>query len=85
MLHDGESPTRSLEVSFAAKTTAMKYSLANGTVLPMEHPTYAALESGLPIEEQSFLPFKSGKKMPALVDAHPDGGVVYAIFFTDSD
>lgn len=80
MLHDGETKSRSLEVSFAAKTESMKYSLANGTVVPTDHPAYAALESGLAIEEESFLPFKSGKKMPALVDAHPDGQVVFVVF-----
>ncbi len=81
-LHDGETPARSLEVSFAAKTDTLKYSLANNTIIPADHPAYIALETGLPIEEDSFLPFKSGKKMPALVDAHPDGSVVYVIFTT---
>jgi Zn-dependent peptidase ImmA (M78 family) len=79
-LHGGEHPTRSLEVSFACKTENIKYSLANGSQIPTDHPIYTALETGLPIEESSYVPFKSGKKMPALVDAHPDGGVVFAVF-----
>jgi Zn-dependent peptidase ImmA (M78 family) len=79
-LHDGETPGRSLEVSFAAKTESMKYALANGTVFAAEHPAYVALETGLPLEEDSYLPFKSGKKMPALVDAFPEKGLVYVIF-----
>ena len=79
-LHDGETLARSLEVSFAAKTESMKYTLANGTVFSAEHPAYIALETGLPLEEESYLPFKSGKKMPALVDTFPDKGLVFAIF-----
>jgi Zn-dependent peptidase ImmA (M78 family) len=82
-LHDGETPAQSLEVSFATKTELMKYTLANGTLIPPLHPAYIALETGLPIEEPSFLPFRSGKKMPAMVDAHPDGRVVFAIFRID--
>ncbi len=80
MLHDGETPLRSLEVSFAAKSESMKYTLANGTIIPNEHPAYVALETGLPIEEESYLPFKSGKKMPALVDAHSEGNIVIVVF-----
>jgi Zn-dependent peptidase ImmA (M78 family) len=79
-LHGGENPSRSLEVSFASKTDGVKYSLAVGSQIPPDHPIYTALETGLPIEEQSYVPFKSGKKMPALVDAHPDGSVVFVVF-----
>ncbi len=83
ILHDGETPNRSLEVSFATKTETMKYTLSNGTIFSAEHPAYLALETGLPIEEESYLPFKSGKKMPALVDTFPEKGLVYAIFRVD--
>jgi Zn-dependent peptidase ImmA (M78 family) len=79
-LHGGENPARSLEVSFSCKTEAVKYSLSNGSQILPDHPIYVALETGLPIEESSYVPFKSGKKMPALVDAHPDGAVVFAVF-----
>ncbi len=79
-LHDGETPARRLEVSFAAKTESMKYTLSIGTLISDEHPAYVALETGLPIEAESYLPFKSGKKMPALVDAHSEGSVVSVIF-----
>lgn len=80
MLHGGESPARSLEVSFAAKTEAAKYSLSNGSQIPSDHPLYTALETGLPLEEKSYVPFKSGKKMPALMDAHPVGSTVLVVF-----
>jgi Zn-dependent peptidase ImmA (M78 family) len=79
-LHGGENPARSLEVSFVCKTESVKYSLTVGSQIPSNHPVYTALETGLPIEEQSYVPFKSGKKMPALVDAQPEGGIVFAVF-----
>jgi Zn-dependent peptidase ImmA (M78 family) len=84
-LHGGENPSRSLEVSFACKTEGIKYSLANGSPIPSDHPIYTALETGLPIEDSSYVPFKSGKKMPALVDVHPDGSVVFVVFRLEGD
>ncbi len=79
-LHDGETPSRSLEVSFASKSDSMKYSLAKGALVTSDHPAYTALETGLALEEETYLPFKSGKKMPANMDAHPDGNFVYVVF-----
>jgi Zn-dependent peptidase ImmA (M78 family) len=69
-----------LSVQFSSKTSDMRYNLSPGTVIPLDHPLSLAFETGLPIEDKTYIPFRSGKKMPAMVDAHPEGTVVYAIF-----
>ncbi len=77
----GRSQKR-LEVEFAAKTDAMKYPLKPGTVIPEDHVAYEALETGIPTEGRAYIPFRSGKRMPASVDAFPEAGTVYAVFTT---
>ncbi|MFN3266350.1 MAG: ImmA/IrrE family metallo-endopeptidase [Deinococcales bacterium] len=79
-LHGGGNQARVLEVSFAAKTELAKYSLAHGSQIPTDHPLHVALTTGLPLEQRTYVPFKSGKKMPALMDAHPDGSTVMVVF-----
>lgn len=76
----GRGARKHLEVEFAAKTERMKYSLSPGTAIPEEHAAQVAYETGLPLEASSFLPFRSGRRMPASVDAHPEGGVVFSVF-----
>jgi Zn-dependent peptidase ImmA (M78 family) len=74
------SASKRLEVEFAVKTEQMKYPLIPGTLIPTEHIASYALETGLPMEGKGFIPFRSGRKMPANVDAHPESGVVFVIF-----
>ncbi|WP_245588603.1 ImmA/IrrE family metallo-endopeptidase [Deinococcus pimensis] len=62
---------RPLLVQSSASTSSMRYSLRPGTVIPDGHPVDTAFRTGLPIEEPSFFPFRSGKKMPAYVTAYP--------------
>ena len=69
-----------LEVEFSTRTEHMKYPLVTGTPIPPEHTAFKAYESGLPLEEESFIPFRSGKQMNAVVDAFPEGGVVFTVF-----
>ncbi len=76
----GKGAKQTLEVQFSAKTSEMRYSLAVGTPVPLDHPVMTSLETGLPLSEKSYIPFRSGKKMPANVDAHPEGNLVYAVF-----
>jgi Zn-dependent peptidase ImmA (M78 family) len=76
----GKTVKKTLEVQFSTKTADMRYSLSNGTVIPLDHPAMTALETGLPLVEKNFIPFRSGKKMPAMVDVHPEGILVYAVF-----
>jgi Zn-dependent peptidase ImmA (M78 family) len=76
----GKEVKKTLEVQFSTKTSEMRYSLSTGTVFPLDHPAMTALETGLPLSEKHFIPFRSGKKMPAMVDVYPEGVVVYAVF-----
>jgi Zn-dependent peptidase ImmA (M78 family) len=69
-----------LEVEFSTRTEHMKYPLVTGTPIPPEHTAFKAYESGLPLKEESFIPFRSGKQMKAVVDAFPEGGVVFVVF-----
>jgi Zn-dependent peptidase ImmA (M78 family) len=71
---------KSLEVEFSARSSEMRYALSNGTVIPEDHPAQVALETGLPLSEESYIPFRSGKKMPAMVDVHPEGNVAFVVF-----
>jgi Zn-dependent peptidase ImmA (M78 family) len=68
-----------LTVQFSSKTPEMRYNLSPGTPIPSDHPIALSFETGLPISEKSHIPFRSGKKMPAMVDAHPDGALVYVV------
>jgi Zn-dependent peptidase ImmA (M78 family) len=78
----GRGRGKHLEVEFATKSDGMKYSLSPGVVIPEDHAAEVAFETGLPIEGQDVIPFRSGRRMPAHVDAHPEGGLVYAVFTT---
>jgi len=76
----GRGKSRRLEVEFSTKSDGMKYSLSPGVAMPEEHAAEVAYETGLPIERPDFIPFRSGRRMPANVDAFPEGGTVYAVF-----
>jgi hypothetical protein len=69
-----------LEVEFSTRSSEMRYPLSNGTIIPEDHPAHVALETGLPLTDESYIPFRSGKKMKAVVDAHPEGNVVFVVF-----
>ena len=62
---------KTLTVLNSASTGSMRYSLSPGTLIPEGHPVDTAYRTGLPIEEASFFPFRSGKRMPAYVSAFP--------------
>jgi hypothetical protein len=69
-----------LEVEFSARSSEMRYPLSNGTIIPDNHPAHVALETGLPLTDESYIPFRSGKKMKAVVDVYPEGNVVFVVF-----
>jgi len=73
-----------LEVRFAPSSKSMLYTLAVGTHIPAEHPIQKALETGIPLEGESYIPFRSGSKMPAWVSAYPERGRVFAVFLEAS-
>ncbi len=74
---------KKLSVRASASTSSVKYSLRPGTPIPEGHPVETAYSTGLIIEERSFVPFRSGRKMPALVNAFPQAGRVMASFQLD--
>lgn len=67
-------------VQHSAATASMRYSLSPGTPIPDGHPIDTAYRTGLPIDEASFFPFRSGKRMPAFVSAFPQRGRVLCAF-----
>jgi Zn-dependent peptidase ImmA (M78 family) len=73
----------SFTVQFSSKTASQRNGLATGTPIPLDHPLMTAFETGLSVLETSYVPFRNGRKKAALVDAHPEGNVVYAILTVD--
>lgn len=69
-----------LEVRVSAASPPFPYSLAPGTTIPADHPVQEARATGLPVEAVSYLPFRSGRRMPAYVTAYPASGLVTAAF-----
>ncbi|WP_425145364.1 ImmA/IrrE family metallo-endopeptidase [Deinococcus sp.] len=64
---------RPVVVRSSAETREVKYSLGKGTPVPEDHPIVVALDTGFEQGGRSYVPFKSGRKLPAFVDAYPDG------------
>lgn len=63
---------RELTVRASSAGGGVKYTLRPGTPIPADHPVAVALETRLHMQEDSYVPFRSGRKMPAHVDAYPD-------------
>ena len=74
------APEKALTVRVSGGAPGVKYSLRPGTVIPGDHPVAVALETHLPITQESYVPFRSGRRMPAYVDAFPDRQRVLASF-----
>ena len=77
---EGIGSGTALTVRVSGGSAAVKYTLRPGTPIPAEHPVHAAFESNLPMTESSYVPFRSGRKMPAEVDAFPVRGRVMVSF-----
>lgn len=77
---EGSGPATALTVRVSGGSASMKYTLRPGTPIPADHPVSAAFESNLPVAEASYVPFRSGRKMPAEVDAFPARGRVMVSF-----
>lgn len=75
-----EGGGKALSVRASSASPGVKYSLGVGTPIPPEHPVAAALESGVKVEEKSFVPFRSGRQMSAYVVAYPVRYVVGVSF-----
>lgn len=63
--------TLPLQVRVSSNSVGLRYNLSAGTHIPEDHPIDRALRTGVQIEEKSYIPFRSGKRMPAQVMAYP--------------
>ncbi|WP_034358392.1 ImmA/IrrE family metallo-endopeptidase [Deinococcus phoenicis] len=63
---------KALTVRASGGAPGVKYSLRPGTRIPDDHPVAVALETHLPMTQESYVPFRSGRRMPAYVDAFPE-------------
>ena len=73
-LLEPENVTRkpTLHVAYSASSPSTKYSLAKHTRIPEEHLIHQAFSNSGPIGEKSYVPFRSGKKMPCFCEALQD-------------
>ena len=69
-----------LRVLYSASSPSTKYWLARQTIIPDGHPIQTAYLHGKKVEEQSYVPFRSGKEMPCLCEALGYSRRVYTIF-----
>ena len=83
-LFDEEShtPQPKLHVVYSASSPATKYWLARGTNIPDDHLINQAFLDVQHLEGESYVPFRSGNRMPCYCEALPDTGKnrVYALF-----
>ena len=74
------SPNRKLHVIYSASSPTVRYKLAKNTVIPDDHLIHDAFLQDHSIEEKSYVPFRSGKKMPCYCEALGKKNRVYTIF-----
>ena len=71
---------RKLHVVYSAPSPATKYCLAKYTEIPREHLINQAFLKSQSVEGESYVPFRSGKKMPCTCEALADGDRIYVLF-----
>ena len=69
-----------LHVVYSASSPATKYLLVKYTEIPGDHLINQAFSQVQPVEGDSYVPFRSGKKMPCDCEALADGGKIYVLF-----
>ena len=72
--------TKKLHVVYSASSPATKYWLARYTCIPDNHLINQAYSQGQLLEEETYVPFPSGKKMPCYCEALPHRDRVYVLF-----
>lgn len=78
--HNPEA-SKQLCVRVSRSSPAVKYSLGTGTLIPLDHPVAMAFDTGFEMSGSSYVPFRSGKRMPAEVVAFPSRGRVVCASF----
>ena len=66
------APKPALHVVYSASSPSTKYLLAKNTRIPDDHLIHRAFSDAGTIEEKSYVPFRSGKKMPCFCEALQD-------------
>ena len=74
------STKQKLHIAYSASSPSTKYLLAKGTTIPEDHLINQAFLQTQPVGGGSYVPFRSGKKMPCSCEALADGGRIYALF-----
>ena len=74
------SAKQKLHITYSASSPSTKYLLAKSTEIPTDHLINQAFSQTQPIDGDSYVPFRSGKKMPCYCEALTDGDKVYALF-----
>ena len=74
------STERKLHIAYSASSPSTKYLLAKYTEIPGDHLINQAFSQTEPVEEESYVPFRSGKKMPCYCEALADGDRIYVLF-----
>ena len=76
------TPKAKLHVVYSASSRAAKYGLARDTNIPNDHLIHQAFLEDQFLEEESYVPFRSGNQMPCYCEALPDKdrNRVYALF-----
>ena len=69
-----------LHITYSASSPSTKYLLAKYTEIPRDHLINRALLHDELVEGESYVPFRSGKKMPCYCEALADGDRIYALF-----
>lgn len=71
---------RKLHVVYSAPSPTTKYWLAKYTEIPGDHLINQAFLQTQSVKEKSYVPFRSGKKMPCSCEVLADGNRVYVLF-----
>ncbi|GGJ54289.1 ImmA/IrrE family metallo-endopeptidase [Deinococcus roseus] len=82
VLFQPAAPQKPLIVNFTAQNALFKYTLTLGQVLPQDHAVQVSFDTRLPLDEDSYVPFASGKKMPAHLTTYPEKHRVVGVFRT---
>ena len=76
---ENHTPKPKLHVVYSASSSATKYWLARDTNIPDDHLIYQAFLEAQHLEGESYVPFRSGNRMPCYCEALPDGDRVYVL------
>jgi Zn-dependent peptidase ImmA (M78 family)/transcriptional regulator with XRE-family HTH domain len=74
------STKQKLHIAYSASSPSTKYLLAKGTEIPGDHLINQAFSQTQLVGGDSYVPFRSGKKMPCYCEALADGDRIYVLF-----